>query len=505
MKTPVPTPNRRQFIRQSACGALGLTGIINTIAHLKLINGALAQGAPLPGYKALVVIFLYGGNDSNNTLIPQLTHPEYAHYKSARANLTIYDPADAVPTGAPTSLALTTPDGAYGIHPDMGQVQNVFNTVGGGGTPDLAFVANVGTLTQPILDRDDYINGTVDVPPQLFSHSDQQLQWQSSVPDRPFTSGWGGRAADFLFPETTGPVSLCISLSGINSFQVGNEVPQYSVSPTGAISLSGYGANYSSAIDANGYRLTRVDGVRLKAFEDVMKYTHAHLLEESYDDVVRRARSAEGALGAVIAAGDAEATAKGLDLNAVFGTGTTGMIGQLKMIARLIAGRGATAGRQIFFCSVSGYDTHASQLDAHSTLMTELSASLGAFNSAMKTLQVNDNVLAITHSDFTRTLTPNSDDPATAGSDHGWGGHHIVMGGAVKGGRIYGAFPPLLVNAGLDVNASRGRWIPTTAVDQYAAIAARWFGDNTLPLDVIFPNLGRFPSIDSSPANLLYL
>ncbi len=183
------------------------------------------------------------------------------------------------------------------------------------------------------------------------------------------------------------------------------------------------------------------------------------------------------------------------------------------MITKLIAGRTSLGNsRQIFFCSVGGYDTHQSQLSAHATLMTELSDALKSFKDAMVALGVHDNVLTVTHSDFTRTLTPNGTDTA-AGSDHGWGGHQLVMGGGVKtkagggatGGRIYGTFPSLVVGNNQDVDANRGRWIPTSSVDQYAAVAAKWLGVGSSAMSAIFPNLARFPDPFLATTNLDYV
>lgn len=514
MKNSANPLNRRQFVRQSACAALGLTGMVNTLAHLKLINAALAQSAP-PDYKALVVLFLFGGNDSNNMLMPQMSHAEYNNYKSARGILKIFDPADPAKLATdPASIALTSPDGDFGVHPNMNPIAGLFNS------GDLAFVANTGSLSYPIT-RAQYIAGSVPKPPQLFSHSDQQLQWQSSLPDRPFTTGWGGRVADLLSVPSSGSVSMSVSLSGINSLQVGNDVAQYAVSSSGAISFAGYDSTgpgaYDLALNTDGTYTTSYHGKRFQAFEDVMRYTHTHLLEEGYNDVVRRARANEGLIGAALTA----AAASGVNFDTMFpdrnatttGVQNTSLDLQLKMIAKLIAGRTALGNsRQIFFCSVGGYDTHQNQLSAHATLMTELSDALKSFKDTMVALGVHDNVLTVTHSDFTRTLTPNGTDTA-AGSDHGWGGHQIVMGGAVKtkagggatGGRIYGTFPSLVVGNNQDVDANRGRWIPTSSVDQYAAVAAKWLGVSSTALATIFPNLGRFPDPFLASTNLAYV
>jgi uncharacterized protein (DUF1501 family) len=492
---------RRNFLRQSACASLGFTGLVNTLAHLKLVNAALAQAGPLADYKALVVLFLFGGNDSNNMLLPRRGHPAYADYKSARSILGILDQTDPdYVSGAPASIPLTTDSGPYGVHPGMQEVAGLFNT------GQLGFVANVGTLAFPVT-RDEYIAGAVPVPPQLFSHADQQVQWQSSLPDRPFTAGWGGRAADLLHAGgySSGQVSMSVTISGINSLQVGNNVVQYSVTPEGAISLDGFAAGgqpYGAALNPDGSYQTTTEGTRLKAFEDIMRYTHQHLLEEGYNEVVRRARANEALIGAAFTA----AAASGIDFDAQFVNAQTNLGDQMKTIAKLIAGRETLGNRrQIFFCSAGGFDTHQDQLEAHSNLMIELSTSLKAFRDTLVALGVHQNVLTMTHSDFTRTLTPNGTDPTSSGSDHGWGGHHIVMGGGVSGGKIYGTFPSLKVGGDQDVDRNRGRWIPTTAVDQYAAVAAKWLGVESSALGTIFPNLGRFADPFLPSTNLTYI
>jgi len=488
--------SRRAFLRQSSCAALGITGVVNTLAHLSLTRAALAQSLPSDDYKALVVLFLYGGNDSNNLLIPRYDHPAYADYRNYRGILGIPDENDPDHDGSgDLSLALSADGTGYGVHPAAAPIKSLFDQ------RQLAFVANIGTLAYPMT-RDEYLAGTVPVPIQLFSHSDQQIEWQSSVADKPFQTGWGGRVADLLHQEgyAGDKVSLSITLSGINSLQVGNEVVQYAIGTQGAIALQGYGLDYNAALKPDGSYRPTPTGQRLKAFDEITAYTHQHLFEEGYNQVVRRARSSEAIVGSAFAA----AEQSGVDFDTLFAEANTSLGDQLKTIAKLIAGRDSLANRrQIYFCSVGGYDTHTDQLAAHGDLLTELGSSLKAFSDAMIALGVNDEVLTISHSDFTRTFTPNGTDPNTAGSDHGWGGHHFVMGGAVDGGKIFGAFPELRVGGGVDAGTSeRGRWIPSTSVDQYAAVATRWLGVEPGALEAIFPNLGRFDDPFGPGANL---
>lgn len=517
---------RREFVRQSACAALGVTGLVNTLAQLRLISAAMAQSGP-SGHKALVCLFLNGGNDSNNLLVPSgdpATDSLRADYQTGRGILALDRatlPALSVP---PTTNCFDAYHGGVvhpmGVHPDAAKLATLFNA------GELAFVSNVGTLAYPIPTRDDYLNGLVPVPPQLFSHSDQQVQWQSSIPDKPFTSGWGGRAADLLHGSYNAPgskVSMSISLAGINSFQIGTtgEVQQYVVGTGGATSLAGYGTGntYSNAVDLATstfenpvYRNTD-EGKRLKAFESIVKLAHEHLLENEYNQIVIRSRLAEGTIGAALT----EAAGSGVDFDGIFNTefdvaggGTVTSLGQqMRMIARLIAGRNSLGNsRQIFFCQVGGYDTHQTMLASHSDLMSELSNALKAFRECLVALGVFGDVVTFSVSDFNRTLTPNGLD-ANAGSDHAWGGNAIVMGGAVHGGDIYGHFPSLKTGSqpgSIDAHTNRGRWIPSVSVDQYSAVLAKWLGAGTSEIEAIFPNLPRFDDpFTSSTPNLAFL
>ncbi|MCC6355176.1 MAG: DUF1501 domain-containing protein [Verrucomicrobiae bacterium] len=514
---------RREFVRQSACAALGVTGLVNTLAQLRLITAAMAQSTP-GDYKALVCLFLNGGNDSNNLLVPSgdpATDSLRYDYQTARGILALDRSLLAPLTVPPTTDCFDQYHGGIvhplGVHPSAAKLATLFNS------GELAFVSNVGTLAYPIPTRTHYINNLVPVPPQLFSHSDQQVQWQSSIPDRPFTSGWGGRAADLLNSSYNAPgskVSMSISLAGINSFQIGTtgEVQQYVVGTGGATSLSGYGANYSSALATNStwqnpVYLSGDAGTRLRAFESIVKLAHENLLENEYNQIITRSRLAEGVIGAALT----EAAATGVDFDGIFNTGfnvggggTVTSLGlQMKMIARLIGGRNALGNkRQVFFCQVGGYDTHQTMLASHSNLMAELANALKAFRDCLVDLGVFGDVVTFTASDFNRTMTPNGTD-ANAGSDHAWGGNAIVMGGAVNGGNIYGHFPSLKTGSqpgSIDAHTNRGRWIPSVSVDQYSAVLAKWLGAGSSEIEAIFPNLPRFDDpFTSSTPNLGFL
>jgi len=451
---------RRQFLGHSACAAVGMTALANTIFDLRRI----ASAATVEDSKSLVCVFLYGGNDGNNVVVPR-SAAEYGAYAATRAEL-------ALPSSALLPLTpLVAPPGdgrEWGLHPSLKNVQGLFN----GGRA--AVVANVGPLVAP-LSRDEYLARTVAVPPQLFSHSDMTVHWQTSLPDQPAKTGWGGRTADLLRAlNENAKISMSISLAGTNTFQVGNVVTQYQVSSEGPVAL----ASYQPA--AQGPDATS------NAVRRLLARSYSNLFERGFRDVFDRAIDSQELLSGVLGAAPA--------LTTTFPDSELG--GQLAMVAKLISVRESLGlRRQVFFCAAQGFDTHNGQVgtDAltgtHADLLADVDASLAAFDAAMNELHLADTVTAFTASDFGRAYMPNG-----SGSDHGWGGHHFVVGGAVQGGRIFGQMPSLAIGGPED--SGEGRWIPTTSVDEYAATLARWFGvaDSDLPL--VLPNLGRFASKD---------
>jgi uncharacterized protein (DUF1501 family) len=463
---------RRDFIRQASCAAVGTWAIKSTLRDLRLINAAVAQSS-LTGYKALVCLFLSGGNDANNWIVPTTTS-DYTAYSDLRGILALPQ-SSLLPLRTGTSgssPAYQDADGhTYGFHPSCPELQTLF------GEDKLAVMFNVGTLVRPTT-REQYLSGLPFYrPPQLFSHSDQVTQWQTSIPDQPPTTGWGGRCADLLnaTANPSGNVSMAISLNGANTFEVGNLVSQYHVSATGAVTLS----NLTTA--------------KVQSMRNIFGSANTNLQRTAYAEVMDRAVATGELLNANIA-GTADPGPWPVAFPA------TSLGNQMKMIARLIAARGAfEMNRQIFFCSVGGYDTHTNQITfnangtvnpitgTHANLLGEVSDCVFAFQRAMETLGVSDKVTTFTASDFARTLPTNSQ-----GSDHGWGSHHLLVGGAVKGGQTYGHLPILALNGPNDTGL--GRWIPSTAVDQHAATIARWFGVDEGNLPTIFPNITRFPT-----------
>lgn len=485
---------RRDFLRKAACATVGTAAMTSAIRDLRFMNAALAQ-SNISDYKALVCIFLAGGNDSNNMVMPTVSS-EYDNYAAIRT------PILALPQSS--LLRLKKTDGSdymdaeghtFGFHPACPELQQLFQD------GKLAVLMNAGTLVMPIT-RAQYQSGG-QKPPQLFSHADQVTQWQTSVPDQPALTGWGGRCADLLNSvNPAAQISLSVSLAGANTFEVGNIVSQYAVSTSGAISLNG------------------VSGARLAALTNILGLPYANLQAQAYSSVAEHSINTGALLNNAItntAAANFWTNGFANTINTPGGgTLNSSLSQQLKMVARLIeaghraqgapptGGNGFGMKRQVFFCQVGGYDLHSGQTNytsgnpdnvvfgAHANLLAELSQSLKSFQLAMEQLNLQDSVTVFTASDFGRTFPSNGQ-----GSDHGWGSHHLIMGGAgtakngsVLGGKTYGKFPTLAINGPDDT--STGRWIPTTAIDQYFATLATWFGVDSTNLATVFPNIGRF-------------
>ncbi|MBM3874232.1 MAG: DUF1501 domain-containing protein [Verrucomicrobia bacterium] len=470
----LPDLSRRRFLG-SCCSAVGATGMLSALAQLRVL-GALAQPGNGPrtaraegDYKALVCLFLAGGNDANNVIIPA-DPAGYAAYATARTAL-------ALPANTALPLVTPTPDGrAWALHPSMNGVHQLF------GSGKAALLANVGTLLYPTT-KAQYAARTVPLPPQLFSHNDQQVEWQSSLADRAFQTGWGGRLADLMNAfNTNASISMSISLNGRNSFQVGRNVSQYSVATTGAIGLTG-------AASPTG---TSVASVRTKAVNDLLTSPQGNLFETAFGGMTTSAIADSALLSTILSTGTTGANSAFPNTYGAFST--SNLAQQLRTIARLISARN-TLGlkRQIFFARIGGWDLHDNQVDnanpaigAHANLLADVSNSLKAFYDATVELGVADQVTTFTASDFGRTYNTNGD-----GSDHGWGSHHLIVGGAVKGGQIYGRMPDLTLRGSQDTG-TRGQWIPTTSVDEYSATLATWFGVSPTDLSIVLPNLGRF-------------
>jgi uncharacterized protein (DUF1501 family) len=413
---------------------------------------AMAQSGS--GYRALVCVFLFGGNDSNNMIVP-MDDTNFKAYTSIRDSL-------ALTTAELTPTVYSTANAPYAFHGKMPELAGLFSS------KELAVVANVGSLVQP-LTRAQYQAQQAPLPNNLFSHADQQQQWQTSVAQGNSPTGWAGRAADYVAASgiNTSKFPVFFSVAGNSVLGTGAKTTPVAIAPGGSLALTGF--NSSAASKA-----------RLSAVDSLLTLDSGVTLAQAADSTLANSISDATALG--------NALAKGTKLQTLFPTTTLGQ--QLQQVAQVIqvaSYLGMT--RQIFFCSLGGFDTHTQELETHNTLYPEVSQAMAAFYAATQELGVAQNVTTFTESDFTRTFQPTTGD----GADHAWGGHHLVMGGAVQGGQIYGAFPTFELGGPNDTD-TRGRWIPTTSVDQYGAALASWFGIPAASLPAVFPNLVNFGS-----------
>jgi uncharacterized protein (DUF1501 family) len=470
--------SRRAFLRRA--GHLAIAGTATPFAlNLAAMGEAAAQGAPADDYKALVCVFMYGGNDYANTLV-NYDADSYAKYRDIRGAIALPFDADLAKTELKPTVAL--PGGRkYALNPSMTELAALFDL------GKMAVQMNVGPLVKP-LTRAQY-NGTnrrdYPVPPKLFSHNDQQSVWQSSSPEGS-TIGWGGNLGDLVLSgQKNASLFTCISVSGNTVFLSGDEAQQYQVGTGGAVRI-----NSVSTASGNVYGSSAVKA----AMQQLAQQPRGHTLENEYNKVTARATSAEGKITSAIMADD---------LNANF-SGSDYLANQLKMVARLIRGR-ASLGvkRQVFFVSMGGFDLHDDLDTKQGGLMKRVSYAMAAFYKQMKDFGIEEKVTAFTASDFGRTLSSNGN-----GSDHGWGSHHFVVGGAVQGKALYGTAPPVSVGSSAadddQWHVGQGRLLPTTSVDQYAATLARWFGVPDAELDGILPNLKNFNNV-TAPSGQTYL
>jgi uncharacterized protein (DUF1501 family) len=412
----------------------------------------MAGGGSFTDYKALVCVFLFGGNDSWNMVVPYST-AEYNAYATSRQSLAVNRDA----------LLQIQPDGAgtatHGFHPNMSGLRQLFQS------GQCAVIANVGPLLDPTTDKAKYQTGSVPLPPQLFSHNDQQDQWNSLKGRSQSKSGWAGRIADVLASSTSSQqLALNVSLSGQNLFQAGEQAVPYTMGPTGP-------AQFLGLSEADAFSIAR-----RSAFTNVVNAPYSSIYERGYADVQKRALQFSDRVNSALNAAPPLAT--------VFPTSNLGT--QLRTVARLIASRDRLQmSRQIFFVATGGFDTHDNQATDQPGLLGGVSASIKAFYDATVELGVAQNVTTFTQSDFGRTLTSNGD-----GSDHAWGGVQLVVGDAVRGRNFYGAYPVLSLGSERDVGG--GRFIPSVSSDQYAATLARWIGVQEGNLNLIAPSLSAF-------------
>ena len=443
--------SRRGFIRigTAAVGSLALR-------PFGLLPGLAQSG---PDYQALVCVFLFGGNDSNNSVIP-MDDASYSAYQSIRGSLAL--------TSSELTPVTSVSGAPYAFHSGLKELASLFSS------KELAVVANTGPLVQP-LTQAQYQKRLAAIPNNLFSHADQQAAWQTSIAQGNASTGWAGRVADYIASQNINSASFptFFSVAGNALEGVGVSTQQVALAPGASLTLSGF--NTSAASQA-----------RLNALTSLLTTESGVSLVQAANDTLSHSMGDASAL--------ASALAKTTPLTTTFPKTSIGA--QLQQVAQIIQVQSYLGmRRQIFFVSLGGFDTHANELETHSNLYPQLSPALAAFYDATQELGVAQNVTTFTESDFSRTFQQSTTD----GSDHAWGGHHLVMGGAVQGGQIYGKFPTFQLGGPDDADV-RGRWIPTTSIDQYGATLAAWFGLPPAALATVFPNLANF-----STSNLGFL
>jgi uncharacterized protein (DUF1501 family) len=447
--------HRRSFLTRT--GALAASAAFGQL-------GALAsRAATANDYKALVCIFLYGGNDSNNMIVP-IDTAGYANYAKLRSTI-------ALPQQQLLPLPVSGGTAQYGLHPALPGLQSLYKA------RNLAVVANVGTLVEP-LTKTQYLSSGTPKPDNLFSHIDQQHQWEASISNTPsLTSGWGGRLSDQLASlNVSATVPPMISTGGNNLFVTGATSQALVIPTAGAFTLNGF---------SNG----SADVVRRSALSQLLGIDHADILTKAAQGIMTDALNSSAALNPILTKTDSALTKYFEGMNSNFSQ-------QLLAIAKVIEARGELgARRQVFFATLGSFDTHTGQLYRQEALFAQLDAAVTAFHGAMAGIGAGSSVTSFTLSDFSRTFRPNTG----GGTDHAWGSHHLVIGDAVRGGQIYGTMPSLELG-GPDDAGSEGRWIPTISVDQYAATLATWFGAGASELANVLPNLAAF-----SPRTLTFV
>lgn len=450
--------NRRQFLANS--GAVATLAATPGTTYAQFVG----TGAPFNDYRALVCVFLFGGNDSFNMVVPR-SDAEYGVYANARNELAV----------AQADLLAIDPlisDGVqYGLHPSMASLKQLFDT------ESAAIVANIGPLVEPTT-KDQFFDKSVTLPPQLFSHNDQQDQWLTLKGNRTSKTGWAGRIADMIRGSVANQqMATNASLFGTNTFQVADETIAYVMGPDGPQEFA-----YMSSDPAAG--IFYEQGL---AFGRIVDAQYNSVYERGFAAVQRRSIDSAETVRAAIDSAEASAVTPYFPQE---GPMRSQLMIQLETVAKLIAARSQLQmDRQIFFVAAGGFDTHDNQEQDQPGLLADISESMAAFYNATVGISIADSVTTFTQSDFGRTLTSNGD-----GSDHAWGGNQLVLGGGVKGRHIYGDYP--LLQIGGDDDVGGGRMIPTTSADQYAATLAKWFGIPDVDLDLVAPHIDNFMQRD---------
>ena len=468
-----PNPiTRREFIGQTGCAALGTTGLLSTLLNLGLATRVMASDQT--DYKAMICIFLQGGNDSYNMLVPT-NADEYAYYLTVRGGLYNADTApNSMGLGAPGSGSLgllpiqpaNIPGRSFGIHPSMPEFKDLFDKA------NLAFVANVGSMQKPYANVSDYKSSPVSHPLGLFSHSDQQQQWQTCMPDKRASIGWAGRAMDILqnTQSRAQKSTFSISLSGANVLQTGNNIVPYTMSVNGLVPLEGYDPHSpqtDSLSDREKYvRSQAVNQLLGGMYRNVFETTYAQATIDAQNDLTQYQESLSH------------------DHYPNWKTSEDRFEKQLKLIANVIAAyKDSPTKRQTFFVSLGRFDMHKGLMTTHPEVLANVSSVIGKFWTNLAD-DVKPSVTLFSASDFGRTLTGNGN-----GTDHAWGGNHFVLGGAVKGNQIFGTYPTFAADVlSSTYDVGQGRLIPSYSVEEYVYPVLKWFGvsDNDL-FGAVFP------------------
>jgi len=443
--------SRRKFIDVASCASLGSLTFLNTLLNLKALNASCSLQNNFNDYKALVCILLPGGNDSFNMLVPS-SSSAYDDYAATRGTMAL-----------PTSDIINLNNSNYGVNAAMPEVQQLYNN------SKLSFVANIGTLVEPGITSSNYL--TAIKPSQLFSHNDQIMQWQNAVYDKTSLKGWGGRIADLVYQGNTNQnVSMNISMSGSNIFQTGQSVVEMTTKYSGANTIKLYKPNSGSP----SFEL------RTNAIDNMLAQTHADIFKKTYNSTIKKSIEMAVELNEkVFDYYDQVAWPCNNSATSRFGT-----------IAKIISRQSALGfNRQIFFVQYGGWDLHDNGIGRHAELLAGLSKELNDFNTCLESIGKQNEVLTFTMSEFGRTLSSNGN-----GTDHGWGGNVMVMGGpdVINGGQIFGNYPSLASNAP-QVADDRSIVVPTTSTDEYFSELARWFGISYTDIqDTICPGLSNF-------------
>jgi len=468
--------SRRRFLGEASCATLGSSAFLSSVLNLGMINTAAARPHIIGSsdYKAMVCILLAGGADTYNVLVPT-EQGEYDDYLATRTSLAL--DKDATDPAQVLDLNYSNNGQTFAVHAGMPEVHSLFNN------NQLSFLANVGTLIEPIANKAEYDAGIKKLPLGLYSHSDQIMQWQTSVPQSRSAVGVGGRMADMLKDmNSIDGISMNISLDGKNRFQAGNTVLEYSVSNRATADNVGF-ETFPSWWNNTGHLTAKRDSV----FKNMMEQNYANIFQSTLGDIGKQNIESNKIFSSALA--------NVIPLNTTFGDSNLSQ--DLKKIAEIIQVRSNLgAQRQIFFTTFGGWDHHDDVLNNQAAMLPVLSQALNEFNTAINELMLDDSVVTFTISDFARTLTSNGN-----GSDHAWGGNQMIMGGPVNGGNIFGNYPSLALNSQLNLS-DRGRILPTTSVDEFYAEIALWFGVSPNDLDYILPNLCNFYSTSGCPADV---